>query len=549
MKGFRFRKLQNIGAAGAEEDEYLSDCFVDNGYLAHLENIADRRLILLGRTGSGKTALLRILSSKRGNHTIEISPENLALTYVSNSNVLGFFANLGVNLDPFFKLLWRHVIAVEILSRHQKARGTREEKNLLSWLRSLFASSDRKDAEMRSTISYLEDWGSSFWRETEFRVREITQKLETDLRNTTEARVGTEVAKLLSASGSLSGTRRDSMSEQVKLELRQLGQQVVSNAQVNDLTKLIEMLDQVLSSSVHEYYVLIDGLDENWVEEKLRYRLIMALLQTGKDFIRVRRAKIIVALRRDLLERVFKITRDAGFQEEKYESLQLAIKWNGKDLLEVLNKRIERLVRESYTKQTVTHLDLLPKQINKQDISAYIIDRTKRPRDIIAFFNQCITSAPDLKRLTTKELKIAEAQYSRLRLRALGDEWSADYPSLLDFSKILQKRRPAIRASELQDDQIVELCLNVVIEGKDRGILGEAATKVVNQTLAVSEFRSLLIKTFYLTGLVGLKLKTFDAISWVDDHGSTTAASIGEDAHFFVHPIFKRALGINSGKS
>ena len=549
MKGFRFRKLQNIGAAGAEEDEYLSDCFVDNGYLAHLEDIADRRLILLGRTGSGKTALLRILSSKRDNHTIEISPENLALTYVSNSNVLEFFANLGVNLDPFFKLLWRHVIAVEILSRHQKGRGTNEEKSLLTWLRSLFAGSERKDAEMQNTISYLEDWGSSFWRETEFRVKEITQKLETDLTNTTEARVGTEVAKLLSASGSLSEARRDSMSEQVKLELRQLGQQVVSNAQVNDLTKLIEMLDQVLNTSVHEYYVLIDGLDENWVEENLRYRLIMALLQTAKDFIKVRRAKIIIALRRDLLERVFKITRDAGFQEEKYDSLQLAITWDGEDLIEVLNKRIEKLVRQSYTKQTVTHVDLLPKQINKQDISKYIIDRTKRPRDIIAFFNQCITSAPDLRKLTTKELKIAEAQYSRLRLRALGDEWSADYPSLLDFSKILQKRRPAIRASELQDDQIAEICLNVVIEGKDKGTLGEAATKVVNETMAVSEFRSVLIKTFYLTGLVGLKLKTFDAISWVDDHGSTTAASIGEDAHFYVHPTFKRALGINSGKS
>lgn len=206
-------------------------------------------------------------------------------------------------------------------------------------------------------------------------------------------------------------------------------------------------------------------------------------------------------------------------------------------------------MKQSYTKQKVTHIDLLPRQINMQDISTYIKDRTKRPRDIIAFFNQCIESAPDLRRLTTKELKIAEAQYSRLRLRALGDEWSADYPSLLDFSKILQKRRHSIRAGQLEDDQIAEICLDVVIGGKDRGPLGEAATKVVNGTIAMSEFRSLLIKVFYLTGLVGLKLKTYDAISWVDDHGSATTASIGEDAHFYVHPTFRRALGINSKKS
>ena len=344
MEVFRFSKLQNIGAAGAEEDEFLSDCFVDNGYLSHLEDVADRRLILLGRTGSGKTALLRMLSSKHTSHTIEISPENLALTYVSNSNVLAFFADLGVNLDPFFKLLWRHVIAVEILSRHQKGRSAHQEKSLLTWLRSLFSGSNRKDAEMQNTISYLDNWGSSFWRETEFRVKEITQKLEADLTNTTETRVGTEVAKLLSARGSASEARRDSMSEKVKLELRQLGQQVVSSAQVNDLSKLIEMLDQVLNIGAEKYYVLIDGLDENWVEETLRYRLIMALLQTAKDFIRVRRAKIVVALRRDLLERVFKRTRDAGFQEEKYDSLLLPIRWDGNDLIEVLNKRIARLV-------------------------------------------------------------------------------------------------------------------------------------------------------------------------------------------------------------
>ena len=86
METFKFRKLQNIGAAGAEEDEFLTECFVDNGYLSPLQDINHRGLILLGRTGSGKTALLRMLKDKREKNTITISPENLALTYVSNSN-------------------------------------------------------------------------------------------------------------------------------------------------------------------------------------------------------------------------------------------------------------------------------------------------------------------------------------------------------------------------------------------------------------------------------------------------------------------------------
>ena len=88
---FRFRKTDRIGAAGAEEDrEYLDSCFVDIGNLELLENLTDNRLILLGRTGTGKTALLKQLARGRPDRVIELRPANLALTYVANSTVLNF---------------------------------------------------------------------------------------------------------------------------------------------------------------------------------------------------------------------------------------------------------------------------------------------------------------------------------------------------------------------------------------------------------------------------------------------------------------------------
>lgn len=547
VDAFRFRKLQNIGAAGAEEDEFLTECFVDNGYLSPLEDIKHRGLILLGRTGSGKTALLRMLKGKREKNTIAVSPENLALTYVSNSNVLETFSNLGVNLDPFFKLLWRHVIVVEILSRHVKGRTAGNQKTPFSWLRSLFPSSNREDREMQDAISYLEKWGSLFWRETEFRVKEITQKLETDLTRAVQSRLGVDVLGMLTSGGSIRRNQHDSISEEVKLELRHLAQQVVSETQVQDLHNVIKMLGQVLDKESQEYYVLIDGLDENWVEERLRYRLIMALLQTAKDFISVERAKIVVALRRDLLERVFRHTRDAGFQEEKYNSLLLPIKWSPGELIEVLDRRIDRLVKPSYTTGTVTHADLLPSQVRKKIITEYIAERTQRPRDIIAFFNECIEAAPNLTKLSVMELKTAERNYSRFRLRALGDEWSAEYPSLLDFSKILQRKNEAIRASHLQDDEITDVCIEVVHGEMDQGPLGKAAADVVESRISMAEFRNLLIRVFYSTGLVGLKIEPHEPISWVDERGrSATAASIGRETRLYVHPMFRRALGIKT---
>jgi len=55
---FRFNKTDTIGAPAAEDDhEYLNTCFVDTGDLTLLADSTDRRIILLGRTGTGKSTL------------------------------------------------------------------------------------------------------------------------------------------------------------------------------------------------------------------------------------------------------------------------------------------------------------------------------------------------------------------------------------------------------------------------------------------------------------------------------------------------------------
>ncbi len=157
---FKFRKNDQIGAAGAEQDdEFLSKCFVDTGDLALLEDINDRRSIVLGRTGTGKSAILIKLHETQKGHVIRINPENLALTYVTNSTILNYFSRLGVNLDSFFKLLWRHVFVVEILRNHFKNGDAKENKSLLDRLRIKFSGNSQKDKEMREAIVYLTRWG------------------------------------------------------------------------------------------------------------------------------------------------------------------------------------------------------------------------------------------------------------------------------------------------------------------------------------------------------------------------------------------------------
>ena len=539
---FKFQKNDRIGAAGAEEDlALLQECFVDTGDLALLESFDDNRVVLLGRTGTGKSALLTMLSSRNSPHVIHISPENLALTYVTNSTILKFFSSLGVNLDPFFKLLWRHVLTVEILSHYFPEKEGDKQKSLLDRLREFFSGTSKKDKDMQQAISYLEGWGQNFWKETEFRVKEITSTLEKELSSALKAQVGSD---LVSFGGDIGDVKK--ITETKRAELLTRGQDVVSKAQVQDLQKVLKLLGTVLADRQKKYYIVIDGLDEKWVEERLRYKLIMALIQTARDFIEIDNAKIIIALRRDLIERVFRLTRDSGFQEEKYQSLYLPLHWDKDDILAVLDRRIQKLFARRYTKQSVSHLDFLPQRFRGLSIGDYIYSVARRPRDVIAFFNTCIAAATDQPELTTRELRIAEGEYSQKRLRALGDEWSGDYPTLLDFTEILERKPCTFKIISLQEGDIEELCL--LVAEKDpagTGVLQKIAMQVVDCVISIESFKFTLIQTFYRVGLVGLKLAPYERESWTDELGrSVSSAEITNDTSVTIHPSYRRALGV-----
>jgi len=540
---FKFKKNDQIGAASAEQDtEYLPKCFVNTGALDLLKQIDDIRQIVLGRTGAGKSALLTKLDEDISSRSIVISPEGLALAYVSNSTILNYFSDIGVNLDPFFKLLWRHVLTIEILNYHLE-RENDTKKNLLDRLSSMFISSSRSDKKMREAIKYLSTWGEKFWVETEYRVKEITETLESKLDVEAKASVGIAVAKL--ASGIRSGAK---LTKEQKTELCSRAQRVVSAVQVQDLHNVLELLDNVLEDRQKNYYILIDRLDENWVEERLRYKLIMALVLTARDFIKVRNAKIVIALRRDLIDRVFRLARDSGFQEEKFQSLYLPLIWTGKELIEVLDLRINELVKHRYTGQKVTHKDLLPNRFEKKPIAKYISMITSNPRDIIAFFNSCISVAIDQPKLTSQLLKEAVGKYSRSRLYALRDEWSADYPSLLDCTKLLYHRPASFKMSAIEDNDVEELCLTICADTSAGScIFQNYAIKVVDCVTTVNDFKIFLMQVFYIIGLIGLKLHPHESVSWVEESGKgISPAEINNNISISVHPKYHRVLGINS---
>jgi hypothetical protein len=452
----------------------------------------------------------------------------------AEDTILNFVAELGVNLDIFYRLLWRHVFTVELLKNHFQINSEEAKRTFLQKFSDLF-----KNQKQKKALEYLENWGKEFWQETEYRIKEITNKLESEI----QANIGTTVPGMNIGIGALKKITDDQKSEIVKRS-----QEVVNKVQIRQLSDIIDLIDEVLTDPQKKYYILIDRLDEGWIEDTLRYKLIRALIETIKDFRKVRFAKIIIAVRQDLLERVFRLVRSAGFQEEKYESMYLRVSWSKTQLAEIMDKRLNRLIQSRYTSQKIQLHDILPSKVESQESVDYILERTMmQPRDVIHFINKCIQQAIDRKSITATLLKSAEGEYSRDRLRYLADEWAADYPDLIEFVKILRGFTTRFILKELTPKDCEEFCLNYTVEklAEPYTSLSNMAKEVAYGNCSTGDFVKRVFQLFYKTGIVGLKVEAQDTYIWSSARQKgVSLPEIDGETKIMIHPAFWRVLGV-----
>jgi hypothetical protein len=246
-----FKQNSDIGAADAESDAlFLDNCFKETGDLAALLDCSDPKCLVLGRTGSGKTALLgRVL--KLSEHAVELSPETLSLNYVLNSNVIRFFEEAGVRLETFYALLWRHIITVELLRLRYDITNADKQTEFLDRIKYMLSKNKAREKALR----YLNEWGDKFWEETAYRTKEFTHKLETDL--SASAKVNFAQYLQLGAEGARK------LTEEQKVEVRESGSRVVNDVQVKDLHEVISLLSEdIFNDDQKHYYVVVDRLDE-----------------------------------------------------------------------------------------------------------------------------------------------------------------------------------------------------------------------------------------------------------------------------------------------
>lgn len=243
---FRFKMHDIIGHADALEDqEWLEECFINNGELDILRDVEDPRCALVGRTGVGKSALLSMLR-KTEDRTVSLDPESLALTYLSSESTLSFYSEIGVKMDLFYDMLWRHIIIVEVIKLHFDGG---DESKIAEFLRDLrFWSKDRR--KYKNAVEYLSKWSETFGEETGYRITEYTKKLETDLNKEVKGKIGASLSKLVGVDFSATRTEAQKLTEEQKAELVLYAQPVVDSLQIKDLADAVKVLEEILLTEV-----------------------------------------------------------------------------------------------------------------------------------------------------------------------------------------------------------------------------------------------------------------------------------------------------------
>lgn len=537
-----FRKQDSIGINDAEDDkQFLFNCFVDTGDYEVIKDFQNAKCLILGRTGAGKTALLTKLQedNKDRRNVIVINPEALAMQHISNSTIIRYMYDLGIDMNTFFKLLWRHAVCVEIFNYHFKMTTEAETENLIDKLRYQFKKTNPHHLR---ALNYLEQWRHTFWKKSDEHVTEMIAKKESELGSS----LGTSASGL-----SAKLTSKNKLSEEEKHIFRQRAQSIVDEVQMREVTDLLGMLNEVVEDQLKQYYVIVDKLDEGWVDDELRHRLIKALVETVRDLNRFDNIKPLVVLRADLLGHVFELTKDSGFQEEKYSSLYLHVRWTRKQLVELVDRRINYLMRSRYVNREITHQDILPSEVEGQSTIDYILDRTlMRPRDVIEFFNIIIREAADNPIISEQTVLDAARIYSRERLDSLYYEWYADYPNLKKWVKIIREKGSTFLAGSLATDDITDRCLEYAVNHTDdqnsrTDRFYKLSSDVSEGKLLPREFIGYLIHIFYTAGIIGLQPAGHDKPSWSHDlQKNISVEDIDEETIAHIHPCFKSALNI-----
>ncbi|EOX3406316.1 DNA repair protein, partial [Vibrio cholerae] len=240
--------------------------------------------------------------------------------------------------------------------------------------------------------------------------------------------------------------------------------------------------------------------------------------------------KILISIRTDILMGIY---QNNLRQDEKDQSLIYAISWNKKEIREILDLRINQLIKDQYQgRQKVTLADVFYFQVDGCKADEFILDRTMlRPRDAIDFVNSCLAECNGGVELNEDIVLEAEEKYYAKRKSALVKEWKSIFPYIKDYLDALSYITVnEFNCSEL-DQNIKDKVLNYLL---DRPNLDPEDEKHNNRMVSMEE----LLKVWFTVGVIGFKKSKSLTIYSSFEKQELDITDLNKT--FKIHPLFYR---------
>ena len=514
MSEIVFKRSMNIGTISAESDnEFLENCFLATPEFEELCDFNSKKMILLGRTGSGKTALLNKIREKVDCY-IEVKPDTFALQYISNVPFVQRMEKEKINLDIFYKFLWLH----ELISQIVKNYFVYNKRKLVDEL------SEKVDdlGRISQLKKYMNEYEGIFFDEG------TTEKITKEIEKQVSGFLGTDIANINSK-----------LSDNQKSEIETKASQYINKKQISQLKNIITLFKEYFGCNKQKKIaVVIDNLDENWIDLTSKYKLIDALLNAIRLFVDVPNMKILLAMRADLLTKTCDVTLR---QNEKDESFTLRLNWTSKMLKELLDKRIEFLFNYKYKKNSrITFSDMFNFYINDTPASDYIISRTMmRPRDVISFVNHCIFQADNETKIDERNVLEAEKIFRQERYKALEHEWGNIYGKIDTYFQIMYKLGNEFTLEDVfNGEKFTDI---EVIAYSNNTLADRIYNRTVDDKSLKEGFAKDIINILFTMGLIGIKDKKTKMVNFATPYRATLSElDFANELCFEIHPLFKK---------
>ncbi|VXC51710.1 Putative transposon gamma-delta 80.3 kDa protein (fragment) [Pseudomonas sp. 8Z] len=422
-----------LGDIRAEHDSKMleSSFWETSDYKSLLES--NDRSIVVGRRGTGKSALVHMLSKhwshKQKTKIMVISPEEEQI--IGLRDTFELFGDKYLHIKAGTKMAWRYGMYMEIITdllNHYKLQ---------------------KFVDTSSITHHIQSWGS----------------------------------------------RRQSISTKIRRKLKDLiNNEQSPQSRIADLSDILELdlIEEVLFEALEkadiQYVIFADKLDEGYSPDDLGVAIVDGFIQTAID-IKSRSNEYITAfafVRDNIYRSISKLDPDFT---RNIEGQTLRLHWDEYNLFNLVCNRMRTAFQSDIENNTRIWNQFTANELKGKDGFRTALKLTLyRPRDILVLLNDAFLRAHshDRKEIVLDDIESTAKSISSNRLNDLHKEYESIFPALEEFTRVFSGCQPEMSTADAAEKISSIFSLDRIAREKLQDIyLFENETQVLQRLYSV----------------------------------------------------------------